>query len=522
MLTSQALNRTLRVLVACLGLAGLSIDPAFGDQFDRRMKDPTVGQVVYELWIDRFVPPSNPAHAAKRFAPPRSFHKWSEPPAVLTFDKAAGYWSHELAFWGGDIRGVRTKLDYIRDLGVDTLYLRPVFEAFSSHKYDTSDYFRVAPEFGSKQDLIGLFQDCHKRNMKVVLDGVFNHVGKRFEPFQQAQKGGQHRNWFTFDKKYPNGYLSFAGVPSLPSWNLENPAVRNYLWNGKRSVVRYWLDQGADGWRLDVAYEIGPKYLDELTRSAHREKPQSTVVGEIRGYPSDWFPAVDGAFNFYALTLAKQMVDGKISGREVGQMYEDMVADASYEHLLKSWLLTDNGDTVRLADQVPDLASRKLVEALQFSLPGSPVLYYGTELGMRGANEIACRAPMRWDLVNSRNEDYRWIKTLTSLRRRMPALRVGEFRVLRTNELVAYIRYTNKLKQAVVVVANPTDHPVTESFGTRIGRAMSYATYRDALSGDSLLAVDGILKPTIPPKSVRFYSIVPPTWSPYDPHRRIE
>jgi glycosidase len=476
---------------------------------------------VYELWVDRFAPPKDPKAIASKFPPPRAFHPWSEPAVPGHFDKAAGYWSHELEFWGGNLRGLQEKLPYIKELGVDVVYLRPVFDAYSSHKYDTTDYFRVAPEYGSNQDLVNLFSASHQQGMKVILDGVFNHVGTRFGKFVQAKASGKNRNWFTFSPKYPNGFLSFAGVPSLPSLNLDNPEVRGYLWNKKESVVRHWLDQGADGWRLDVAYELGPKYLEELTHAVHQEKKGAVVLGEIRGYPADWFPAVDGVFNFYALTIARQMLGGEIKGQQVGQMLEDMVADAPYENLLKSWLVADNGDTNRLASVVPDIKDRKLIEALQFTLPGSPMIYYGTELGMTGASDIAARSPMRWDLASPSNPDLKWIKSLVKVRHQFPSLRIGDFKTLRTNELLAFTRSTDRLKEAVVVVVNPTDHPVTESFGTRIGRAMSWATYRDALSVATLMAVDGIMKVTMPAKSVRMYSVAVPTGSSYDPHRRI-
>ena len=490
--------------------------------YEQRRKDSTLGQVVYELWVDRFVPPLHPESLANKYPAPKAFHKWSEVAMPGHYDKKAQYWSHELEFWGGTLQRIPEMLPYIKGLGVDTIYLRPVFDAYSSHKYDTTDYYRVAPEFGTNKDLVNLFNSSHRNGLKVVLDGVFNHVGMRFPRFVQAKKGNQFRDWFSFEPKYPNGYLSFAGVPSLPSLNLDNPIVRQYLWNGKDSVVRHWLDQGADGWRLDVAYELGPKYLQELTRAAHSEKKGSIVVGEIRGYPSDWFPAVDGVFNFYALTLAKQMVAGEIKGQQVGQMYADMVADSPYENVLKSWLVADNGDTIRLASMVPDFKDRSLVEALQFSLPGSPMIYYGSELGMTGTSDIEARSPMRWDLANQNNRDLPWVRSLSLLRKKKASLRIGDLKLLRTNELLAFTRSTDRLREAVIVVMNPTDHAVTESFGTRIGRAMTYATYVDAFTGQMAIAIDGIMKVSMSPKSVRFFSVAVPTGSPYDPYRRIE
>lgn len=509
-------------MVSCLPALALLPYAVAETNFDARRQDTSLGQVIYEIWVDRFVPPQDPAKSSKFFTAPQKFHAWTEVPKAGHPDPATTFWSHELDYWGGNLQGVQTKLDYIKGLGADCLYMRPIFEAYTNHKYDTTDYYKIDPSFGSLSDFRSLLGASHNKGLKVVLDGVFNHVGTRFAPFQTALKGKDKRDWFTFDSKYKAGYMTFSGVANLPALNLENPAVRNYLWNGEDSVVRHWLREGIDGWRLDVAYELGPEYLNELSIAAHETSPSCTVVGEIRGYPSDWFPHIDGVFNFYPMTMARDMLKGNFTGKQMGQILEDMVKDAPMENLLYSWLCVDNGDTSRLAHDIPDMKDRHLIQAMQFTLPGSPVIYYGTELGMDGGGDPECRAPMRWDMVTDSNPDLKWIRALTSARKTHPSLKIGDMKVLRTKELLAYLRYTDKLREAVVVVINPTDHLVEEAIGTRLGRAMSYATYQDSLTGETLLAPDGILRPRMKPKSVALYSVVVPGWSDYDPHHRIE
>ena len=479
-------------------------------EFEARAKDWTLGPVVYQVFVDRFAPPANLDAKASLYEAPKKLHTWDEVPKAGTYDEKIGYWTHELDFWGGDLPGVTSKLDYVQSLGSEVLYLTPIFKAYSNHKYDTTDYFSIAPEFGTAEDFNHLKDATHKAGMKLMLDGVFNHVGRKSDLFLGALQNANdpHRDWFFFGDQYKNGYRSFAAVANLPAWKVENSKVRDYLWNGKDSVVRHWLKKGADGWRLDVAFELGPEYLGELTSAAHKQKQGSPVVGEIAGYPSEWFPAVDGVFNFFPIDLGKNMLAGAIEGGKVGQMLDDMVADAPYENLLKSWILTDNHDTPRLATQFPDIENRRVLEAMQFTLPGSPVIYYGTELGMEGGGDPACRAPMRWDLVTTENKDLAWVKQLVALRKSNPALRYGDFKALRTTKLLAYLRTTDKLRQSVMVVVNPSTEPVTETFAVRIGQLMSWGEMKDALSGDSVRAIAGQATVTMKPKSVRIFNVV--------------
>src|SRR5262249_23659789 len=156
-----------------------------------------------------------------------------------TYLESLGLYSHELDFWGGDLAGLAGKLDYIQGLGADVLYLTPIQKAFTNHKYDTQDYMQISPEFGTHQDLIALARQAHKHGMKIMLDGVFNHIGRTSDRFQSALKdpGSRYRDWFYFGKEYRSGYRGWAGVGNLPALRLENPEVRRYLWGGQNSIV---------------------------------------------------------------------------------------------------------------------------------------------------------------------------------------------------------------------------------------------------------------------------------------------
>ncbi len=491
---------------------------------ESRAKDWRNGAVIYQVFVDRFVPPANPAEKAKFFAAPRKFKSWDELPKGGKFDPKVGVWTHELDFWGGDLAGVSSKVAYLKDLGADVLYLNPIFEAFTNHKYDTTDYLKIDPAFGSQKDLSNLVAKTHKEGMKVILDGVFNHMG-RHSPYLASALSSEKspfRKWFFIDKQYKAGYKGWLGGTNMPVNHLEDSGLRKFLWTGTDSVVQHYLNLGADGWRLDVAYEIGPEFLGDLTKHAHKAKKGSLVVGEMLGYPAGWFPSVDGQYNLFAPELCNEALRGNINGGRVGAMLNDYVKDAGIDNVLKSWLIADNHDMVRLATKLPDFEDRKLALALLFTLPGCPNIYYGSELGMTGGDDPANRAPMRWDLVTKDNETLNWTKQLIAFRKKHPSLKYGDFQALQTDKLIAFTRTTGKLKENVIVVVNPTGKKVTETFSHRIGNLMSWQDLEDQFSGEKISQKTGLMTVTIPPKSIRIYTPIVTRANGFSPFDRIK
>jgi glycosidase len=300
--------------------------------------------------------------------------------------------------------------------------------------------------------------------MKLVLDGVFNHMGRNSPRFQDAFSNPKSpwRDWFVIGPQYRGGARAWTGFQNLPELNLENPAVQNDLWGAHDSVVRGWLREGADGWRLDTAYELGPKKLAALTAAAHAEKPGSLVVGEIVQYPAEWMPALDGVMGFGLRQVLLGAIDGQISPSRATRMIDRITRDVGIEGMLKSWIVIDNHDIPRIATQIPDLDQRHLVQVLQFTLPGAPNVYYGAELGMSGGGDPANRGPMRWDLVRDDNADLQWMRSLIAMHHANRALRVGDFRLIESDNLIAFERYTDRVLETVLVFANPTAAPVTE------------------------------------------------------------
>ena len=474
--TRAALARVLGSAIACAVFITPAISqdtgPVYGSQHDEalrgvfasREQDWRNGPIVYQVLVDRFVPPANLDAKRALYPAPKVLHRWSDEARRGRYMAATNVWSHELDFWGGDIPGVTSKLGYLQDLGVDVLYLNPIHLAYTNHKYDALDYLLVSPEFGTKADMVRLTDGSHARGMKVVLDGVFNHMGRNSEKFKEARSNpnSPYRDWFFFGDQYPGGARGWFQATNLPELKLESAAVRDYIYAKPESVVQTWLREGIDGWRLDVAPDIGPKYLAELTAAAHSAKPGSLIVGEIPNFPKEWFPAVDGVLNFTLRDVILNTVTGLIAPPTAAAMIDRTVQESGIEPMLKSWLLLDNHDNDRLSHVLPRVSQQRLAQLLQFTLPGAPNLYYGGELGMTGGEDPANRSPMRWDLVHDNNPSLQWTKKLIQLRKNHRALRVGNFRLVTSHKLLAFERYTDRVQDTVVVLVNPGKTAVTE------------------------------------------------------------
>lgn len=434
------------------------------ETFVRREQDWRNGAIVYQVLVDRFAPSTQLDAKRALYPSPKVLHDWSETPKPGAYLSEAKLNSQELDFWGGDFASLRSRLDHVQQLGANVLYLNPIHLAYTNHKYDALDFLKISPEFGDRDDFLRLVADVHARGMKLVLDGVFNHMGRNAPIFQDAlgNPTSPWRDWFAIGSQYAGGARSWTGFQNLPELNLENPAVRAYLYENPDSVVRSYLRDGADGWRLDTAYELGPDFLRDLTRAAHLEKPGSLIVGEIVNYPGGWLESIDAVMSFSLRHIVLGLASGEIAPSLAGRMLDRLISDAGIEPLLKSWMVIDNHDIPRIASQIPKDSLRRLVQVLQFTLPGAPNIYYGSEVGMTGGSDPENRGPMRWDLVHDDNPELMWIKKLISLRQQHRALRVGNFRPVESDRLLAFERTTDRALETIVVLANPSGATITE------------------------------------------------------------
>jgi glycosidase len=501
--------------------------------------------VVYQVIVDRFAPPDDLDAKRHLYPDPKRVKPWDVDPERGEYLPDAGVWSHEVDFWGGDLDSLRRELDYIDGLGVDVLYLNPVKHALTNHKYDATDYLTISPEYGDRDDLRRLAGACHERGMKIMLDGVFNHTGRSASWFEDAMSNddSSYRDWYFIDERYPRGYRSWYNTANLPELNLENPDVRAFLWAGDDSVVKSFLRDGVDGWRLDVAYDLGFRHLTDLREAAQSVKPQAWIVGEIWSYPDEWAPALDGVMNFHARSIVMGFARGDIDGPQASDLMRTMIDDFGIEPALRSWLVLDNHDTERLRHLMPDDEERRLAQLLQFTLPGAPVVYYGSEIGMTGGHDPESRGPMRWSWISQDDaatagsesaagvtsaelearavDELRWMRTLIELRRTHPALRYGDYRRLDAQHLFAFQRRTDRRAETVLVVLNNTDEPITETISVRDAKQMGYAPFIDSLTGDEFRPHSGLLRVRVERRSGLVLSPKPVEPGKYSPFKRM-
>ena len=523
MTTTPAYKRLLCTLtLLCAGAAA-----AAPNVYDQRERDWRYRAIVYQVLVDRFVPAADLQAKRALYPPPKVLRGWNELAKPGPYLEDAKLAAHELDFWGGDLQSLATRLDHVQQLGADVLYLNPIHLAYTNHKYDALDFKQISPEYGTRADFKRLAADVHARGMKLVLDGVFNHMGRNAPSFKEALSNQRSpwRPWFAIGAQYTGGARAWTGFQNLPELNLEHPPVRRYLYEAPDSVVRGYLRDGADGWRLDTAYELGHRYLADLTRAAHVEKPGSLVVGEIVNYPAAWLQSMDAVMNFTLRSIVLSTTSGQLAPRTAARMVDRLVRESGIEPMLKSWVVIDNHDIPRIATQLPTTSQRRFVQTLQFTLPGAPNIYYGAELGMTGGSDPENRGPMQWELLGADNPELQWMRQLVALRKQHRALRVGDFRLIESDKLLAFERHTDRALDTVLVLANPSNAPVTELVMVANAHLMDDTPLRDLLAAPGAAPPAGfgagVVTVTVPAETVLVLKPEPKQLGGYSRYKRV-
>ena len=435
--------------------------------------------VTYQIFPDRFRRSRIPDPAG--LVGGRTVHQdWEEAPEWRPDHRGE---VRNRDFFGGDFKGILEKLDYLKELGVDTLYFNPIFEAAENHRYGTADYLRVDPMLGTNEDFSRLCDEAHKRGMRVVLDGVFNHTGyvsryfngDGFYPDVGASQSwdSPYRPWFNFIQ-WPKKYESWWGIYSLPAVNENNPDYRSFIFGGEDSVVRRWLRAGADGWRLDVADELPDDFVQGIHRAAREAKSDAVVIGEVWEDGSNKIAYgvrrkhilgrhCDGLMNYPFRGAALDYLRGGDAAdfMETMETLRENYPPFAYYSAMNSLGTHDTPRILTLLGVGSECRERsrewrasfrmeadqrrrgkellKLGAALLFAFPGSPTVYYGDEAGMEGFEDPFNRRTFPWG-----REDYEllgWFTRLGHLRQECPALRRGDIRYLAAHgPLLAFTR----------------------------------------------------------------------------------
>ena len=416
--------------------------------------------LTYQIFPDRFRRSHLPDMAKMPWG--RRLHEnWDDIPDYLP--DGDGEYCRD--FFGGDLAGIREKLPYLRELGVETLYLCPIFEASSNHRYNTGDYRRIDPMLGTEEDFQALCQEAHALGIRVILDGVFNHNGKdsryfnadgRYDTVGAAQsQDSPYYPWFHFHP-WPTDYDAWWGIRDLPAVNESAPSYRDFIFEGEDSVIRHWLRAGADGWRLDVADELPDDFIAGIRQAMDETKPGCLLLGEV------W---EDGSNKIAYSQRRKYLLGGEthclmnypfrtaalcyLRGGDAADFRESMEtirenypapAFQSAMNFLGTHdtprVLSLLGEGQTPADKAERAAFRlrpeeerlgkerwKLASALLYAFPGSPMLFYGDEAGLQGLEDPFCRGGYPW---GREDEDLlAWFRLLGRLRKR-PSLRQGD------------------------------------------------------------------------------------------------
>ena len=372
----------------------------------------------------------------------------------------------EWPMYGGSLRGIEEKLDYIRSLGVTALYLNPVFEAVSSHRYDTADYMRIDPALGTEEDFRSLAEAAASRGIRIILDGVFSHTGMdsryfdRFgnysslydEPGVEGKTPGAwgnedspYRSWYKFDEGERYGYKSWWGVEDLPEVNENDPGYRSFML-GENGVIAHWMELGASGWRLDVADELPDSFIEETRRRVKKTRPDGLLIGEVWEDASNKISyderrrylmgdELDGTMNYPLRDILLDYVNYTISSGMAGEKLLSLEENYPPENFYGALNLIGSHDRERIitamaAEEDYDSAVRKvrLLSTLQYALPGVPCIYYGDEAGLTGGPDPANRSGFPWGSENlDLGYHYRMLGVIYD---EHPALKSGRFEML--------------------------------------------------------------------------------------------
>ncbi|MBN1535520.1 MAG: alpha-glucosidase C-terminal domain-containing protein [Anaerolineales bacterium] len=448
--------------------------------------------VFYQIFPDRF------ANGNPQIDPP-NVHAWGAPPDLWHFQ-------------GGDFQGIIDRFDYLLDLGVNAIYFNPIFYACSNHRYNTSDYHKIDPLLGTMDDFKRLLNIAHSHQVRVILDGVFNHCGRGFFAFNDLLENGRYSayyDWFhvinTPIDAYSDGqahdYLAWWGIKSLPKFNTNHRPVRKYLLD----VVRYWMETGIDGWRLDVPNEIDDdSFWAEFRHVVKSINPEAYLVGEIWTVDPRWVGPThfDGVLNYPLRDAILRFIHADtLTSEQFLHKCNDLFGTYPPENVSAMYLTLGSHDTERVLTKMDGNINKvKLAFAFIFSLAGVPGIYYGDEIGLPGGKDPDCRRAFPWDTAQWNVELRDWVKLLIENRKKHPELRSSNFKSLyfdNENKCLAFSRFINE--ETIVVVMNASNNQ--QSLKIPLDENNCLVQMQDILGGGQYPISEGALNISLAPLS---------------------
>ena len=424
--------------------------------------------IIYQIFVDRFF---NGEDEGKVLNPKKNtfiYGNWDDSPMYIKdMDGNIVRWD----FYGGNLLGVKKKLEYIKSLGVSVIYLNPIFDSPSCHKYDTGDYEKIDPMFGDEEIFKDLCSEAEKLGMRIILDVVFSHTGsdsKYFNKFGNYNSLGAYQSlqspyymWYRFND-YPNLYETWWGFSNMPNVDELNPSYLDYIIRNDNSIIEKWLSLGAAGWRLDVVDELPDEFIKILKGKLKEVKKDGVLIGEVWEDASNkvsynrkreylFGNELDSVTNYPLRQIILDLVRNYIGIKYFIERYLSLKENYPKEYFYSTMNMLGNHDTERVLTILNNnVTLLKEAVVIQMTLPGVPLIYYGDEAGLTGGKDPSNRKSYPWGKEN--NDILDFYRKISAIRVSEEALRIGEIEFLEFNNgILAYQRTLNKDRIIIAV-----------------------------------------------------------------------
>lgn len=411
--------------------------------------------IFYQIFPDRFYNGNDDKHINSPKKGSFIYGSWEDSPVYIKNSEGA---IERWDFFGGNLKGITKKLDYLQKIGINAIYLNPIFKARSNHRYDTGDYHKIDEVLGSMNDFEELIQEAFNRGINIILDGVFNHTGKDSKYFNiynnyddigaYNSKESSYYDWYDFIE-YPKKYNSWWGIDDLPNINENSPSFRNFILNENDGVVPYWIKKGVKGWRLDVADELPDSFIFEINKAMKNANKETVLLGEVwedatnkiaydnrRKYllGNELNSVMNYPYKNFIIDYLKERLTSEQCYRNFMSIKENYPIDAFYSNF--NFLGTH--DTKRIITELEDETLLKTAIFMLFTLPGVPSIYYGDEVGLFGGKDPDNRKTYPWGRENLDILDI-YMKAI-NYRKSSSAFVEGDFQPFFNNDIFGYFR----------------------------------------------------------------------------------
>lgn len=483
-------------------------------------------QVFYQIFPDRFangdpsISVQSDEYCLKGNERPTIAKPWGEPVSSHGADGPT-------EFFGGDLAGIHSKFDYLQELGVTALYLNPIFTAPSNHKYDTTDYQKIDPHLGTNALFAEMVSDLHQRDMRIMLDAVYNHTSVNHPWFDMYQRNqgeagayshpeSKYRHYYQFDGD-SNDYIGWNGIATLPKLNFSNPEVQSYIYSGEEAVIKQWLrpPYNIDAWRFDVIHMLGEgtgatnnaHYVRAFREAAKSINPDCYVLGEHFFEASQWLQGdqEDGAMNYYGFAHPLRAFFAQkdiayhccqIEAEELVDWLNEARSKIPWLNQLSQLNQLDSHDTMRFLTMLDnDHETMQLALLMLFAYVGTPCIYYGTEVALEGGQDPDNRRCFPWERTEKPHPMFEYVKRLTAIRKDTESLQAGSLQwLVAEHKQLAFARTLGD-EITLCLLNNSSNAKAIEVPVWKLG--IEEALLKDRLTGDEWQTKKGMLSITL-------------------------